>query len=151
LEEMSKEELLGKMVSLSFSRFLKTYRKAKDLNRREPKGRKNRTQSSEKYGRTHGRRNARQRLFINVGSIDVGGKGPFISMICKEARISGQSIGRIDMQDKFTFFEVDEDAAEQVIRELEDRDFNGRSIRINAGDRFDRRNKRRSHRSKNRN
>jgi ATP-dependent RNA helicase DeaD len=149
LEDMSKEELLSKIASLSFARFLKTYRKAKDLNRREPRERRGSRQngSDRNEYRRNGRRNRRQRLFINIGSMDVGGKGPFISMICREARISGQAIGRIDMQDKFTFFEVEEDAAEQVIRQLSESDFEGRSIRINAGDRFDRKKKRRHHRN----
>ena len=79
----------------------------------------------------------RQRLFINIGSMDIGGKGPFINMICREARIPGQAIGRIDMQEKFTFFEVEENAAEQVISELTDAEFEGRSIRVNAGDRYE--------------
>lgn len=145
-EDVTMEELLAKMTSISFGRFLKTYRKARDLNQRDrsrgrgnERGQRREGGRRERNNRGGGRRNRRQRLFINIGSMDVGGKGPFINMICKEAKVSGQAIGRIDMQEKFTFFEVEEDAAEQVINELKDAEFEGRTIRVNAGDRFERR------------
>jgi len=147
-EDITVEELLAKVTSISFARFLKTYNKARDLNQRDRNrgggrdhrgggGRDRRGGGRDQRG--GGRRNRRQRLFINIGSMDVGGKGPFINMICKEAKVPGQAIGRIDMQEKFTFFEVEENAAEQVIKELKDAEFEGRTIRVNAGDRFERR------------
>ena len=174
-EELTKEELLAKIATISLARFLKNYKNAKDLNQRESRGGR-RDRVSYGGGQGHrgrrdggrngghrgrrdgggagdGRRERRQRLFINIGSMDVGGKGPFINMICKEANISGQAIGRIDMQEKFTFFEVEENSAEQVISELKDAEFEGRTIRINAGDRFERKggggggNRRRSYRN----
>jgi len=164
-DELTKEELLAKVATISFARFLKNYSKARDLNMREPRERRGRNNGRDGgghrghrgggrggrdgYAAGHGRRARRQRLFINIGSMDVGGKGPFINMICKEARISGEAIGRIDMQEKFTFFEVEENAAEQVISELKDADFEGRTLRVNAGDRFERKggggNRRRRH------
>ncbi|MEM1119877.1 MAG: DEAD/DEAH box helicase [Bacteroidota bacterium] len=154
-EDMTMEELLAKVTSISFARFLKTYRKAKDLNQRERRGSgrdrdrggRDRRGGGRDRGRG-GRRNRRQRLFINIGAMDVGGKGPFINMICREAKVSGQAIGRIDMQDKFTFFEIEEDAAEQVISELSDAEFEGRTIRVNAGDRFERKGGGRGHRGR---
>ena len=170
-DELTKEELLAKITTISLERFLKNYAKAKDLNQRESRGGRRDRVSYDRGGRNGGRngggrqrgrnndggsgggrRERRQRLFINIGSMDVGGKGPFINMICKEAQISGQAIGRIDMQDKFTFFEVEENSAEQVINELKDAEFEGRTIRINAGDRFERKgggggNRRRSYRN----
>ena len=136
------EELLAKVASINFARFLKIYRKAKDLNQHESRGdRRGRQNDGRNNGRS-GRRARRQRLFINIGSMDIGGKGPFINMICREARVSGQAIGRIDMQEKFTFFEVEENAAEQIIRELSDAEFEGRTIRVNAGDRYEKRGRR---------
>ena len=152
-DELSKEELLARLVSLKFERFLKNYRKARDLNQRERRNTRNGNGRDNRNGGQGGRRSRKQRLFINIGSMNLGGKGPFINMICREARISGQDIGRIDMQDKFTFFEVEENAAEQVINELTDAEFEGRTIRVNAGDRYERRgrgnrrNNRHSHRN----
>lgn len=178
-DELTKEELLAKVATISLARFLKNYSNAKDLNKQESRGRRDRVNNGRSGGRRDGGRRdggrrdggrreggrreggrdeggrgeKRQRLFINIGSMDVGGKGPFINMICKEANISGQAIGRIDMQEKFTFFEVEENSAEQVITELKDAEFEGRTIRINAGDRFERKggggggNRRRSYRN----
>ncbi len=138
VEALSKEELLKKIATLSFSRFLKKYRKADDLNVPLPK---------EKRGRSRGRHSKRQRLFINVGTIDVNGKGGFLNFISRDGNVPGRVIGRIDMHDKFSFFEIEADYSEEVIRQLEGNSFNGRGIRINAGDQFDRKKKRRAHRN----
>ena len=174
-EELTKEELLAKIATISFARFLKTYSNARDMNMREPRERRSRNNGRDGHrgrdggrgrdshrgrgnhrgrgrddrGDRNGSQERRQRLFINIGSMDVGGKGPFINMICKEASISGEAIGRIDMQEKFTFFEVAENAAEQVISELKDADFEGRTLRVNAGDRFERKGGGGGHRRRN--
>lgn len=119
LEELTKEELLKKVASLSFARVLKKYKNAIDLNRVNDKKR-NRP--------SHGNR---LRLFINIGTMDVGDKSGFLSFICKNREIPGYAIGKINMHQKFTFFEVEEDFAEQVIRLFKNSSYQGRSIRVN--------------------
>ena len=124
-------------------RFLKQYRRAEDLNvvQSRPQRRPER----------RGNRNApRQRLFMNIGSMDVRDKAGFLSLLCKDGEIPGYAVGKIDMHEKFTFVEIEEDFAERVIRRFKNASFQGRPIRINSetrrgggGNRNDRRYSRR--------
>jgi len=127
IEDLTKEELLKKVATLSFTKFLKKYRKASDLNVPERRERQSaRPRNNRRGGNRH-------RLFMNIGSFDVGDKAGFLSLVCKSRQIPGHAIGKIDMHEKFTFFEVEEDYAEQVMRHFKDSSFQGRPIRINSG------------------
>ena len=119
LEEVSKEELVEKLASLSFSRFLENYRHSPDLN----------TKSKDRHKQT---RTARmKRIFINIGSMDVVDKAGFLSLICSTAKISGQAIGKIDLRRMHTFFDVEEDSAKMIYDEFNDSVLKDRSIRVN--------------------
>ncbi len=72
-----------------------------------------------------------KRLFINIGSMDVDGKGGLLSLICDITRISGNSIGRIDMSRTHSFFDVTEDLAKKVVDKLDGVDMEGRMLRVN--------------------
>lgn len=145
IEDLTKEELLKKVATLSFTSFLKKYRKAADLNVQE---RRERQSARPRNNRRRG--GNRQRLFMNVGSFDVGDKAGFLSLVCKNRVVPGFAIGKIDMHEKFTFFEVEEDYAEQVMRHFKDSSFQGRPIRINSGNQDQRGGGRRStHRGRN--
>ena len=120
-KELSKEEIIEKVATLSFSLFLKKYRYAEDLNPTE-KGRR-------KPGSGAGI--AVQRLFINIGTMDVHGKVGFLTLISEHAQIPRKSIGRIDMQKQYSFFEVENEMANRVIIAFQDSEYQGRSIRVN--------------------
>src|SRR5690606_34390585 len=54
---------------------------------------------------------------------------------CNTTRISGKSIGKIDLKGVYTFFEVENASVDKVFSGFQDVDFNGRSVRVeNAGD-----------------
>ncbi|MEM8906940.1 MAG: DEAD/DEAH box helicase [Bacteroidota bacterium] len=119
LEDLSKADLIARLASLSFSRFLEQYRHSPDLNIQEKDRRK-------------GSRTAQmKRLFINVGSMDVQDKSGFLALICGGANIPGSMIGKIDMRRKHAFFEVEEPVAHQVIKAFNDVQFQGRTLRVN--------------------
>lgn len=123
LEDLTKEELIEKFATFSFDRFFKTYSRSVDLNLKE--------KDRERPRRTGRMKN----LFINVGSIDVENKGGFLSFVCENANIPGSVIGKINLQHKHSFFDVEEGVANQVIERLSQTKLDGRPIRINAGDR----------------
>lgn len=76
------------------------------------------------------------RLFINLGAVDEFSRGDMLGFICNNAKISGKSIGKIDMKGVFTFFEVQDADVERVFQGFQDVDFNGRTVRIEvSGDR----------------
>ncbi|MCB0850962.1 MAG: DEAD/DEAH box helicase [Bacteroidetes bacterium] len=132
LEGLSKEELVLKIASLSFSDFLKTYRNAPDLNgeqRREKSGKKSSSDDKRERG---GKKNKKHRLFINIGSMDIDNTAGFISLICEYSQIRGQAIGKIDLHEKHTFFEVEESEADLVVSAFEGSIMDGRPIRVNG-------------------
>jgi ATP-dependent RNA helicase DeaD len=76
------------------------------------------------------------RLFMNLGSVDDFTRGDMLGFICNNTRISGKSVGKIDLKGVFTFFEVEDSAVNQVVEGFKSVDFQGRSVRIElAGDR----------------
>ena len=123
LEEFSREELIKRLSALSFNKLLHTYQSAPDFN---PKPRK-------KF--------KGKRLFINIGTMDVEGVGPFLRLICEHSGIPGSSIGRVDMQKKYTFFDVEEAIAPIVVKKFKNATYQGRSIRLNEDKDSGRRNR----------
>lgn len=121
LKDISKEELIERFATLSFSSFLEKYRYADDLNPTE-KGRP-------KPGSGAGV--GIRRLFINIGTMDVHGKVGFLTLVSEYAQIPRKSIGRIDMQKQYTFFEVEAEMTQRVINAFQDSEYQGRTIRVN--------------------
>ena len=73
---------------------------------------------------------------MNLGSVDDFTRGDMLGFICNNTKISGKSVGKIDLKGVFTFFEVEESAVNQVIEGFKSVDFQGRDVRIElAGDR----------------
>jgi ATP-dependent RNA helicase DeaD len=110
LDYLSKEELLKRFVSLEFNRFLEYYKDAEDLNYHEKSERSGRsTSDSPKKG---GRK---VRLKINLGEREGLNPKRFLGIINDVTNDKSISIGSIEITNKFTFFDVFEDQAEQVI------------------------------------
>lgn len=71
-----------------------------------------------------------KRLFVTLGKKDgIQPKDIFKTLIDK-AEIKGEDIGRINIHDKFTFVEVQEEAAEKVISALDSIVVKGKSAKI---------------------
>ncbi|RMG17216.1 MAG: DEAD/DEAH box helicase [Bacteroidetes bacterium] len=119
LQELSKDELIQRVASLSFSRFFEKYRHAPDLN--AVRGRKKR----------HSAANM-QRYGVNLGFFDLEHKGQLLSFICKKTGVPGSAIGKIDMRRTHSSFDVDSSMSPQVEKGFEGLSLNGRSIYLNA-------------------
>ncbi len=136
-KDLEKEEIIKRFASLEFNRFLDYYRNAPDLNAHaefEDRGR-DRGERGERFGRT-GYKSDYTRLFINLGSVDDFTRGDMLGYICNQSKISGKSIGKIDLKGVYTFFEVENDVVEKVQQGFKSVDFQGRNVRIElAGDR----------------
>jgi ATP-dependent RNA helicase DeaD len=71
-----------------------------------------------------------------LGSVDDFTRGDMLGYICNQSKISGKSIGKIDLKGVYTFFEVENDVVEKVQQGFKSVDFQGRNVRIElAGDR----------------
>ena len=137
-KDLEKEEIIKRFASLEFNRFLEYYSKAPDLNiSADDRGsdRAERGDRSERPMRS-GTSPGYTRLFMNLGSVDDFTRGDMLGFICNNTKISGKSVGKIDLKGVFTFFEVEEAAVNQVIEGFKSVDFQGRDVRIElAGDR----------------
>jgi ATP-dependent RNA helicase DeaD len=133
-KDLDKEEIIKRFASLEFNRFLDYYKNAPDLNASaEDSGRGER---GDKFGRTAFKSDF-TRLFINLGSVDDFSRGDMLGFICNQAKISGKTIGKIDLKGVYTFFEVENEFADKVQQEFSKNiEFQGRPVRIElAGDR----------------
>lgn len=83
----------------------------------------------EHYGKAEAK-NGMVRLFMTIGRKDKIKVADIVKSIAAEANISHSKIGNINVLDKFTFVEVPEDLADQVIRSVDDIIMKGRRIKI---------------------
>ena len=117
LEWLSKEDLIKRMVSHEFNRFLDYYRE-------------------------RGSRKAAPgftRLFINLGKMDSFFPSELISLLNSNTR-GRIELGRIDLMKNFSFFEVEEKEAQNVVKALNRANWNGRKVSVEvAGDSAERR------------
>ncbi len=129
--DLSKEEIIKRFASIEFNRFLEYYKNAPDLNAQaESQSRFSEGSGKpERFGRT-GYKSDYTRLFLNLGSVDEFTRGDMLGYICNNTRISGKSIGKIDLKGVYTFFEVENSSVDKVFSGFSNVDFNGRQVRV---------------------
>ena len=124
--ELSKEEVIKRFASLEFNRFLDYYKNAPDLNAtaddRGERGERGERGARNSAGYT--------RLFINLGSVDDFTRGDLLSFVCNNGKISGKSIGKIDLKGVYSFFEVEDASVDSLFSNFNDVQFNNRGVRI---------------------
>ena len=134
LEWMDKEELIRKFVSIEFNRFLEYYRGAIDLNvdeSRERERRDDRSEGRERRDRRGGSKDGNfQRLFISMGHKDKIVPQRLIGMINDYTQDRDIQIGKIDILDNFSYIEIGNDKAQEVIDAFNDKFVKGRSITV---------------------
>ncbi len=70
------------------------------------------------------------RLYVNVGSAKGASQRHILSAVIDEAGIPKKMVGKIDIYDKFTFVEVPEDLADQVVEGLTDKRIKGSRVKV---------------------
>jgi len=129
-KEMSKEEFIKRFASIEFNRFLDYYKNAPDLNAPVEEGRRSDRSDDRSYDRATGMKSDYTRLFINLGSVDEFNRGDLLGYICNQSKISGRTVGKIDVKGVYSFFEVQHNDVEKVTAAFKDADFKGRPVRI---------------------
>ncbi|HEX3386125.1 MAG TPA: DbpA RNA binding domain-containing protein, partial [Mucilaginibacter sp.] len=128
--ELSKEEIIKRFASLEFNSFLDYYKNAPDLNAHvDDRPRAEGDRGGERFNRT-GMRSDFTRLFINLGSVDGFSRGDLLGYICNTTKISGKTVGKIDVKGVYSFFEVPNDDVQKVQTGFNRADFQGRDVRI---------------------
>ena len=137
-ETVSKEEVLQRVAALEFNHFLKYYENADDLNTRESSKfaqNDNRMQGGRRDRGSFNRRdNGYTRLFINVGTKDGFYKASFLQFILDESNLKKDVLGKIDMREMNTWVEVDNANTGRMIKSLDGKRHNNRTIRMNEAD-----------------
>lgn len=126
--ELSKEDVIKRFASLEFNRFLDYYAKAPDLNAAAD-DRGDRGERGERGSRSFNNSDY-TRLFINVGSVDDFTRGDLLGFVCNNGKISGKSVGKIDLKGVYSFIEVENDTVDALFSNFKDIKFNGREVRI---------------------
>jgi len=134
-KEMSKEEFIKRFASIEFNSFLDYYKNAPDLNAAVEEGRRpergdDRSAPRQNGGVSGGGKSEYTRLFINLGSVDEFNRGDLLGYICNNTKISGRTVGKIDVKGVYSFFEVQHDDVEKVTNGFKDIEFKGRPVRI---------------------
>lgn len=71
------------------------------------------------------------RYFINVGEIDGLSRGELVKFICKHSKLPRAAIHQIDLQKQHSFFQVETDDKQIVIKAFRGMNLNGRPLRVN--------------------
>lgn len=129
LSALDREELLRRIVSLEFDRFLDDYRSGQDIISPIP-DRESRDGKFEKRSRGERPGAKYSRLFINLGKTDGFFPEQLIELINKSTPGKKVPIGKIDLLKTFSFFEVPEEYSEELIKGLNNSKFMDRRVAV---------------------
>ena len=131
-EYIDKEELIKKIVSLEFGKFLAYYAEAPEIEEVKP-DKKEKKPQSDKQKLQNKAAKGYKRLFINLGRRD--GFYPGELMQTLNRFVGGrQEVGHIDLLDTISYFEVPEKDAKKVMIQLSGIRYKGRTVRCNDAD-----------------
>ena len=138
-EYIDKEEIIKKIVSLEFGKFLAYYADAPEIEKVNKEERGKRGDERDYKAKTDRQKmhnkaeKGYKRLFINLGKKD--GFFPGVLMQTLNRYVGGrQEVGHIDLLDTISYFEVPEKDARKVMTQLTGIRFKGRQVRCNLAD-----------------
>jgi ATP-dependent RNA helicase DeaD len=136
-EYIDKEEIIKKIVSLEFGKFLAYYADAPEIEKpvKEERGKKRREDrpQTDREKLQNKAQKGYKRLFINLGKKD--GFFPGVLMQTLNRYVGGrQEVGHIDLLDTISYFEVPEKDARKVMLQLTGIRYKGRQVRCNDAD-----------------
>ena len=121
LDWLDKEDLIKRVVSLEFNRFLNYYKNAPEIEQPKANEKKSEAKESRKGDKEKVGRKAEKgytRLFLNLGKTDGFYTNQIIDLVNRNLRKERIQIGRIDLMQNFSFFEVIQEQAPQVLKAL---------------------------------
>ena len=124
LADLTKEELIQKMVSVEFNRFITYYKKNRDLSsqsageRRPDSG----SSSSSNDGAT--------RYFLNIGSRDNFDWMTLKDFLKETLDLGRDDVYKVDVKEGFSFFNTDKEHSDKVMEILNNVELDGRRINV---------------------
>jgi ATP-dependent RNA helicase DeaD len=133
LDELSKEEIIKRFVSLEFNRFLSYYKDSEDLN---VEARPERSELGGKTARTSRRGGkSMSRVLFNVGNGKNITKREIIDLFVGAAGMRDLDIGQIEVYKRASAVEVDSKLAKKIIGELNKAMYKG--VRVEAEENYE--------------
>ena len=129
-EYVEKEDLIKKIVSLEFGKFLAYYADAPEIS--TPVSSKKEQRGKEKPARKGPSKaeSGFRRLFINLGKTDGFYPGELMQFLNKHVQ-GHVDVGHIDLLQKYAYFDVPEEDAKRVMRALNGQRYKRREVRCN--------------------
>jgi len=130
-ENLSKEEVVKQFISAEFNRFIEYYERAGDLNAKAGSG-SERGDRDDRGGRERRSRNDenKTRFFVNLGKRDGLNPGGLLRVICDSTGLKSDKIGRIDILASFSFFEADNELANNIIDKVNGSEYEGNKVSV---------------------
>ncbi|MBE8723794.1 DEAD/DEAH box helicase [Flavobacterium hungaricum] len=126
LEDLSKEELIKKMVSVEFNRFIAYYKKNRDISAQSSGERRERGDSE---GREFNN-NGAVRYFVNIGSRDNFDWMSLKDYLKETLDLGRDDVFKVDVKEGFSFFNTDPQHTDKVMDVLNNVQLEGRRINV---------------------
>lgn len=132
-EGLTKEEVIKRFVSAEFNKFLDYYERAGDLNAKEGSSGGRDRDGRRDRGRDRGRRKESEnttRFFASLGRKDDLNPGGLLRVICDETGLTSNQVGKIDIMNAYSFFEVENQYADQVLSQVNGAQYEGKQMNV---------------------
>lgn len=145
LEWLNKEDLIKRIVSREFGHFLRYYANAPVIEQPTDRGRSEgneggKSRRDRRKGGAEGNHQAEEgytRLFINLGKRDNFYAREIINLVNRHVRGAKVEIGRIDLTNNCSFFEVPSEHAELVLSKMKRVKVGDRKVVVDTAERSD--------------
>jgi len=128
LESLSKEELIKKMVSVEFNRFINYYKKTRDLSN-QSSGSERRERGDDREPRENNNGGA-VRYFVNIGSRDNFDWMTLKDYLKETLDLGRDDVYKVDVKEGFSFFNTDPEHTDKVMDVLNNIQLEGRRINV---------------------
>jgi ATP-dependent RNA helicase DeaD len=115
LKHIDREELIKRFVSIEFNQFLSYYEDAEDLNGDDSK---ERNRNNEDF----------TRFYINIGKMDRLNPARLMGLINENLPKGNVEIGKIEILKSFSFFEIEKNWEDKVLKGFRNVTFEGRTV-----------------------
>ena len=141
LEWLDKDDLIRRIISREFSRFLRYYANAPEIEEINPdtKEKKGKAKSTHNEGHQraqgdHSPEEGYTRIFITLGKVDGFYAREIIGLVNNRCPGPKIEMGRIDLRPTFSFFEVPEEETARVLKGMKGFTFKGRRVGVDIAE-----------------
>jgi len=129
LEGLTKDELIKKMVSVEFNRFIAYYKKNRDISN-QSSGSERRDRNDGEGGQREFNNNGAVRYFVNIGSRDNFDWMSLKDYLKETLDLGRDDVFKVDVKEGFSFFNTDPEHTDKVMDILNNVQLEGRRINV---------------------